>query len=138
MTRPVCPVEEDVVRAICEPDHFDPIEGRIKPSLFKGENTSLSRLKIIPLAEHWDLFRKHVQKPHRRLVMFGEISVGNLISIGRDFHIGTPGNRVAQPVTLTVEEAPEEWNPAHAEIPQKISRGLANEIIPALKQHAAP
>lgn len=33
---------------------------------------------------------------------------------------------------------PEDWNPAHAEIPQKITRDLANKILPELKLHFFP
>ena len=36
-------------------------------------------------------------------------------------------------VELTVEPKPEDWNPAHAEIPQHITRGLANKIRPELQ-----
>src|SRR5258708_4506452 len=138
MTRPLCALEEDVVRAICSPDHYDPKTKLISPSLFSGsDTTSLSRLKILSLEDHWDLFRKYVQKPHRHLEMFGEIGVGKIQEIGRDYRVGPPGKQTPQPVNLTVEQAPEEWNPAHAEIPQKITRGLANKILPALKKHVS-
>ena len=115
------------MRAICSPDHYDPVEDRPAPSLFKGRNVSLSRLKIISLEEHWDLFRRHVQKPHRKLELIGEILVGQLQEIGRTYE--------PAPTKLTVEEAPLEWNPAHAEVPQNITRGLANKILPALTIH---
>jgi len=104
--------------------------------LFVGSGTSLSRLKLLSLEDHWDLFRRHVQKPHRRLEMFGEMRVEKLQAIGREYKVGPPDKQVSQEVILTVEEAPEDWNPAHAEIPQKISRGLANKIVPALRLHA--
>ena len=119
--------EEDIVRAICT-DKWD--GQRAAPSLFKGENTSVSRLAVIPLADHWDLFRKHVENPpERRLEFIGEINVGQLQKIGRGY---------GDPTELTVEPKPEDWNPAHAEIPQKISRGLANQIVRALKIHPPP
>ena len=116
--------EEDIVRAICT-DKWD--GERASPSLFKGENTSVSRLALIPLADHWDMFRKHVEDPpERRLEVIGEIKVSRLQQIGRSY---------VPPVELTVEPKPEEWNPAHAEIPQKVTRGLANQIVRALKFH---
>jgi hypothetical protein len=96
----------------------------------------VSRLKIIPLEDHWELFRRHVAKPHQSLALFGEINVGRLQDIGRNYQSGPPERPKPQPVQLTVEEAPEAWNPAHAEIPQRISRGLANKIIDALERHA--
>jgi hypothetical protein len=118
---------EDIVKAVCT-DKWD--GERLAPSLFKGENTSVSRLAITPLDDHWDLFRQHVQKPPQRLLkMIVEINVGRLQEIGR---------KEKEPVELTVEPRPEEWNPAHAEIPQRITRGLANKILPELKQHLPP
>jgi hypothetical protein len=126
MNRPICPPEENVVRAICS-DHYDSEEERISASLFKGKDTSVSRLLLISLEDHWDLFRHNVQKPHRRLELIGEISVGRLQEIGRAYE--------PAPMELTVEQAPEDWNRAHAVIPQNITRGLANKILPALKLH---
>jgi hypothetical protein len=121
------PPTEDIVRAVCT-DKWD--GKRLSPSLFVGENISVSRLAIIPLADHWDLFRQHVQKPpSRRLELIVEINVGRLQEIGRQQHPA---------VVLTVEPKPNEWNRAHAEIPQKIKRGLANKILPELKHHQPP
>jgi len=118
---------EDIVRAICS-DKWD--GERLAPSLFSGENTSVSRLAVISLEDHWDLFRRHVQRPPERLLeMIGEIKVARLQEIGRSHHA---------PIELTVEPMPEDWNPAHAEIPQKITRGLANKILPALTLHRSP
>jgi hypothetical protein len=122
---PVDP-RENVVRAICS-DKWD--GERLAPSLFVGAGTSVSRLALIPLDEHWDLFRNYVQRPPQRMLeLLGEINIGALQEIGRSY---------APPTELTVEPKPEDWNPAHAEIPQKISRGLANKILPALKLHRA-
>jgi hypothetical protein len=123
---PVAP-EEDIARAICT-DKWD--GARLSPSLFTGEGTSVSRLALIPLADHWDLFRQYVeQPPERRLEMIGEINIRRLQEVGRTY---------ATPIELTVEPKPEDWNPAHAEIPQRITRGLANKIIAELKLHHPP
>ena len=119
--------DEDIVRAIFT-DEWD--GERIAPSLFAGENVSVSRLAVVALAEHWDMFRKHLEKPpERRLERIGEINVGRLQRIGRDYK---------KSIDLTVEAKPEDWNPAHAEIPQRITRGLANQIVNALKLHQSP
>lgn len=121
------PTEEDIVRAICT-DKWDGT--RLSPSLFTGENTSVSRLAIIALADHWEIFRKHVEKPpERRLELIGEINVGQLQQLGRAY---------APALELTVEPKPEDWNQAHAEIPQRITRGLANKIVTALTCHRPP
>lgn len=118
---------EDIVRAVCT-DKWD--GERLSPSLFVGENISVSRLAIVPLNDHWDLFRQYVQQPPERwLELIAEINVGRLQELGR----------AQKPVVeLTVEPKPEQWNPAHAEIPQKITRGLANKILPELKIHHPP
>jgi hypothetical protein len=119
--------DEDIVRAILT-DKWD--GERIAPSLFKGENVSVSRLAVIPLAEQWDMFREHFEKPpERRLELIGEINVGELEELAR---------RHKPIVELTVEPKPEQWNPAHAEIPQRITRGLANKIVQALRLHDPP
>ena len=119
--------KEDIVRAICT-ETYD--HERLSPSLFKGRNTSVSRLAIIPLEEHWEMFQKHVAKPpQRQLLMIGEINVLRLQELGETHE---------PPNALTVEPRPEDWNPAHAEIPQKISPGLANRINSNLKLHRPP
>jgi hypothetical protein len=118
---------EDIVRAVCT-DKWDGL--RLSPSLFVGQNISVSRLAITSLAEHWDLFRQYVQKPPERLLeLIAEINVGLLQEIGRAQN---------PEVALTVEPKAVDWNPAHAEIPQRITRGLANRILPELKLHQAP
>lgn len=119
--------EEDIVRAVCT-DKWD--GERLAPSLFVGENTSVSRLAILSLRDHWDLFRQYIEDPpERRLELIAQINVGHLQQIGRS---RTPC------IELTVEPKPEPWNPAHAEIPQKITRGLANQILPKLALHKPP
>ena len=119
--------DENIVRAICS-DKWD--GQRLAPSLFVGAGISVSRLALTSLDDHWDLFRQYVQKPPERMLeMLGEINVGELHAIGLAH---TPS------IELTVEPRPEDWNPAHAEIPQRISRGLANKILPALKRHRPP
>ncbi len=120
---PLAPTE-DIVRAVCT-DKWD--GERLSPSLFVGENISVSRLALVPLDDHWDLFRQYVQKaPERLLRLIAEINVGRLQEIGM---ARNPA------VELTVEPKPHEWNPAHAEIPQSITRGLANKILLELKLH---
>ena len=119
--------EEDIVRAVCT-DKWDGT--RIAPSLFKGQNVSVSRLAIIPLSDHWDMFRMHLEKPpERQLERIGEINIGRLQEIGKSH---------ATSVHLTVVPKPEEWNRAHAEIPETITRGLANRIVHALAIHEPP
>ena len=121
---PVSP-NENVVRAILT-DKWD--GQRASPSLFKGQDVSVSRLAIIPLPDLWDIFRDRLENPpERRLERIGEINVGQLQQIGRNYKT---------PTELTVEPKPEDWNRAHAEIPQKITRGLANKIVDALKIHS--
>jgi hypothetical protein len=121
------PPEEDILRAVCT-DKWD--GERLSPSLFVGQNISVSRPAVVPLADHWDLFWAYVERPPERVLrLIAEINVGRLQEIGRSRNPA---------VELTVEPKPEEWNPAHAEIPQNITRGLANKILPELKIHHPP
>lgn len=118
---------EDIVRAVCS-DKWD--GERLSPSLFVGEGLSVSRLALVPLSDHWNMFRDHVEDPpERRLEMITEINVGHLYEIGQAY---------TTPTELMVEPKPEDWNPAHAEITQRITRGLANAILPRLKRHLPP
>ena len=122
--------EEDFARAICS-DKWDEATREISPSLFKGEETSISRLAVVPIEETWPLFRKRVEKPPARtLDRIGTMNVGQLNKIGRNYKNA--------PKDLTVEPDPLPGYPSHAIIPQKISRGLANEIIKHIKIHSDP
>jgi hypothetical protein len=127
MNRPECGDDEDVVRAITTA-HWDPEEGRISSSLFKGERISVSRLQVLQLAVLLDIFDRELVKPPERHVRgAGEIRVGRLKQIGRDFQ---------HAVELSVEQDPTPANPAHAEIPQRISKGLSKRIVDALILHS--
>jgi hypothetical protein len=74
---------ENIVRAVCT-DKWD--GQRLSPSLFTGRGTSVSRLALISLADHWDMFRAHVEKPPvRMLELIAEINVGTLQEIGNEY-----------------------------------------------------
>ena len=121
------PSSENIARAVCS-DHWD--GERYASSLFKGENTSVSRLAITPLEDSWDLFRKRVENPPTRTLMqIGEINVGKMQRIAKEHDNNT---------NLTVEPKPLPGYDSHAEIPQKITRGLANKIIKELVKHNPP
>jgi len=67
--------------------------------------------------------------PNGIIVAVGEINIGELQRIGREY---------PEAIGLTVEQDPQEDNPAHALIPQDITRGLARVIIGALIIHEDP
>ena len=126
MSRPLCPPEENILRAI-HASHWDAQNSRGYSPIFKGRNTSVSRLSILGLAALLDIFHQQLDSsPSGKIIGAGEINIGELQRIGRE-HL--------HPLELNVEEAPEPNNPAHAEIPQEISRGLAKKIIDALAFH---
>lgn len=126
MNQTKCPPEEDVARAITSA-HWDANKNRFSSDLFKGEGTSVSRLAISGLGELFRIFHLQLNKPPDRVVIgVGEINVGQLQGLGRNH---------TQPIELTVVPKPTPENLAHAEIPQKISRGLAFKIIEALTIH---
>jgi hypothetical protein len=74
--------------------------------------------------------RKLDGSPNGVIVAAGEINVGRLERIGREYQ--------PRPTDLTVEEDPEADNLAHAVIPQTINRGLARVIIASLTVHNDP
>ncbi len=128
------PREEQIVRAVCS-DKFDRTSGRVSPSLFKGPNTSVSRLTVIPLSLQWRKLAATVQKlPGRRLERLGEIGVGRLEDLGQTYIAnGTP-----MPVLLSVIADRLPTNEAHATIPENISAGLGNVIVRSLTFHELP
>lgn len=137
MSRPKVSLKENIVRAI----HFawwDVEANRKSSSIFKDSkgNISVSRLSILNLDKLFNIFHQQLDSsPNGKIIAAGEINVGRLIEIGLEHK--------ENPTYLTVEEAPikknkmkgEVENPAHAEIPQKISKGLANRIIRELIFH---
>jgi hypothetical protein len=119
--------EEEIVRAIFT-EKWD--GERIAPSAFTGPDTSVSRLAIMPLDEHWEVFRRCVERPPERLLeRIAQIAVGRLRDLGRTHRPSAD---------ITVEADPLDWNPAHAIIPGKRSRGLANRIRDAVAIHKPP
>jgi hypothetical protein len=76
------------------------------------------------------VFRRGVEKPPERLLKrIAQIGVGRLSALGRTH---TP------PTAITVEADPADWNTAHAIIPGRRSRGLANRIKDAVVIHEPP
>lgn len=115
-----CGPDEDIARAITSA-HYD--GERISSALFRGQNISVSRLAVFHLNEILKIFVSQLNKPDSdppiKLLGAGLINVGGLQIIGRNH---------ASPISLTVLMDPLLENPAHAVIPQKISRGLAKKI----------
>ena len=126
MPRPEVSPEENIVRAI-HSAHWDIQTGRGSSQIFKGENISVTRLKILDLPVLFIIFHRQLDtSPNGMIVGAGEINVGRLQEIGRNFE---------NPTELTVEEDILDDNAAHAEIPQKISRGLSKRIVTNLIFH---
>lgn len=123
MPRPLCEDHENILRAINEA-HWDVTKNRASSSLFKGPNTSVSRLLILSREEIVEIFKRDLPHPP---ISIGELNVGNLMQIGQNCNF-----------PLSVEQDPVEGNPAHAEIPQKINnRKIALTIIDSMTMHAS-
>lgn len=129
MARRECDRSENIVRAITTA-YWDAEEQRPQSSLFRGPETSVSRLKVLDLKALFEIFRRDLERNPPTLLMAGEINVGVLQDLGQSYK--------DKPTKISVEEVPLPNNPAHAEIPQKLSRGLANTINQHLKLHPAP
>ncbi len=121
-----CSPEEEVLRAIRRAD-WDRKNNRYSSALFSGRNVSVSRLEILSYDEIVKIFRADFdQRPTGPLEATGQINVAQLQQIGLNYK--------ANPTKLSVVPKPLKENLAHAEVPQNISRGLAREIIAALKK----
>lgn len=129
MARPECERWENVVRAVTSA-HWDEANKRAGSNLFTGPNTSVSRLAVLEMRELIAIFLRDLQRPPITLLWAGEINVGTLQDIGANYG--------ARPTKITVEMAPEDNNKAHAEIPQRLSRGLAILIGASLNRHPVP
>lgn len=114
---------ERVVRAVLE-NHYDKATNIYSSDLFTGEGISVSRLAIKPYDEIVDIFLIELDKPKRAVVGTGEISIGELQDIGLA--------HTDKPTKISVFPKPEKLNTAHAEVFQKISKGLAKKIIKKL------
>lgn len=140
MSRPECDPSENILRSIRSSD-WDKNNERYSSNLFTGPNTSVGRLGILPKEELFTIFCGELHKPPvHRVLKGGELQVGRLIDLGKSFI----SNKKPDPRKITVEEDPVKDdpvlldNPAHAEIVQKLPRGLAFDIIEELKMHKAP
>ncbi|MBV9109542.1 MAG: hypothetical protein JO306_09065 [Gemmatimonadetes bacterium] len=75
------------------------------------------------------IFRRDLtEPPNKLLVGAGEVNIGVMQNIG---------NSADNPTRITVEIDPQPDNRAHAEIPQKLSRGIVKRIVEAWTWHAA-
>lgn len=125
--------EEELVRAVCGADMKD--NDRISSLLMTGKDTSVSRTKLIPLADHWDLFRRCVEKPDvRKLEMIATITIPELRSIAEEHskEFKTPKREIK-----VVVKPNSCWKPpeGHAEIEGKLSQGLAQRFIKRMLYH---
>ncbi len=121
--------DEELVRAVCSPDGCDRDVGRISSVLMTGKNTSVSRTKCIPLTDHWEVFRRCVEKPDvRKLEMIATITIPDLRRMAKEHaeEFKTPLREIK-----VVVKPNSCWKPpeGHAEIEGKISQGLANRIV---------
>ena len=125
MVRPECGDTERIVRAMTN-GHYDPVTRRVSARLFKGQNTSVSRLEILALPILLRIFQHQLERPPKEpgqppttVVAVGIIEIRALKDVGRAY---------STPMELTVEVDRLCRNPAHAEIPQKVTEGLPKKI----------
>lgn len=128
--------EEELVRAVCSPDGYDPEVSVVSSQLMAGKNTSVSRTALVPLTDHWELFRKCVEKPPaRKLEMIATITVPELRAIA-EAH--SKEYKVKPPRVIKVVVSPNDcWTPpeGHAEIDGKISQSLGTWIIRQMRYY---
>lgn len=137
MERSQCPPEEDILRAIATP-HWDAKNGRLSHGFFahdgKGDGISVSRLAVLDREALIEIFKSHIHNPPRYAVLGTiEINIGVLQQIGLNYR-EQPSNK-PRPTHLSVVSDRTDNNPAHALIPEKITRGLSGDIVAYLEKH---
>jgi hypothetical protein len=84
---------------------------------------------VLALHELFSVFRRDLTEPPLKVLKgAGEINIGAMQTIGA---------QADPPVAITVEEDPQPDNPAHAEIPQKLSKGVSRRIVELWTWHPA-
>ncbi|NTV45594.1 MAG: hypothetical protein HGB11_03520 [Chlorobiales bacterium] len=130
MCRKKCEPHELVLRAIRN-SHWNEKKRRYSSELFKGSNTSVSRLEVLSFEKIFEFFHSSLDRNDRTppwiVVKAGEIKVSRLQEIGKSYDPPIPLSVEQDPIT-----DPPVPNPAHAIIPEEISTGLAKQIIKAL------
>jgi len=126
-----CNPDENIVRAILQAD-WDETKSEYQSDVFRGPDTSVSRLKISSLAEILAIFQADFDAYQEGPVLgTGEINVGELKEMGQNYLDGK-GKPLKQAVTVV--EMPTDKNPSHAEVKERFSRGFARQVIRALKK----
>ncbi len=123
MNHQECGLHENIIRALRSSD-WDPKNKRFSSDVLKGPNTSVGRLIILPLNDLFEIFHRELdrlERPPNIVKWAGEINVGLLKHIGINYK--------NKPTKITVLPKPLISNPAHAEIPQKLSRPLCLKIL---------
>ena len=112
--------------------HWDEEKGEYTSSLFRGPNTSVSRLRIFPKERIIDIFKAdfdaHIDGP---VIGTGEIVIADLIKLGKEYKDGKGKPR---PQLVTVIPKPTATNDSHAEVVEEFTRGFARKVIVALKK----
>jgi hypothetical protein len=122
-----CPNSEIVFKAILQ-EHYDAKEERFHSSLFKGPESSLSRLAVWSKKQIINGFIDQLHKPPKHFLMgVGSATVSRLKQICIEYK--------DKPTAIDVIEDPLDGtqkgchvNPSHAIIPQRLSPGLAKDI----------
>src|SRR5690606_14133596 len=99
---------EVLVRAVCT-DKYDKDKGTIAPSLMMGPDTSVSRSPLIPLHDHWEIFRRCVQKPEkeRLLELIGTIGVSRLRKVAEEHDTAEGSKHEVKPgIVIRQERVP--------------------------------
>lgn len=126
MEQTECNDSEFIIRAIRE-TNFDREKQRYSSSVFEGQNRSVSRIGVLPKDKILLIYHVQANKRKDQLIATGTIQIKKLKQIAQEYK-PEKANKY-QPPQLTVIATPMCVNKAHAEIPQKITKGLANRII---------
>lgn len=116
---------EELLRAICEPHHFDPKHKRASTRLFRGREVSLNRLKVWAYDQICSFYNETLTTPSKKFIGTAKLTCGDIEQVGNQHDL-----------ELYVVEDANRRNPSHAIIPVAISsRKIAYSLLKRCEFH---
>jgi len=91
-----CPPEEDILRAIVYPHHYDDVKKEIHSSLFTSKSAtkkvSVNRKSVYTIIKHIEIFKRNHDKPDEKIYVakIGQINIKEMNYMGRKWKDDNP------------------------------------------------
>jgi len=122
-----CGDGENVVKGLLD-ETYDPVSRIALPKLFKGKESSYSRLRELDLHAIWVIFLKELHHPDREppknLIGYAILNVGKMRRIAREYR----NPETKENVKLEMLPMPTDTNRAHAVTVPSVPSTLAQVI----------